>query len=50
MIDPEVKKQIVVDAVQNNWNDEFLLTILKATTEWKNLKIIMAFMTNFLSN
>lgn len=35
MIDPEVKKQIVVDAVQNNWNDELLLTILKATTEWK---------------
>ena len=34
--DPEVEKQVVVNAMQTNWNDELLLRNLKTTTDKKN--------------
>ena len=43
MHDQEVKKQVIVNVVQNNWNCELLSKILKATTDWNKLKRIMAF-------
>ena len=38
MGDPEVKKQVVVNAVQTNWNGELLSRILKTTADWNKLK------------
>ena len=38
MDDPEVKKQVVVNAVRTSWNDELLSRIYKATTDWNKLK------------
>ena len=48
MNDPEVKKQVVVNAVQTNWNGELLSRILKTTTDWNKLKRIMAFVIKFV--
>ena len=36
--DPEVEKQVVVNAMQTNWNDELLLRNLKTTTDKKTEK------------
>ena len=43
MDDPEVKKQVVLNAAQTSWNGQLLSRILKATTDWNKPKRIMAF-------
>ena len=48
MGDPEVKKQVVVNAVQTNGNGELLSRILKTTADWNKLKRIMAFVIRFV--
>ena len=48
MDDPEVKKQVVLNAAQTSWNGELLSMILKATTDWNKLKRIMAFVVKLV--
>ena len=48
MDDPEVKKQVVLNAAQTSWNGELLSRILKATTDWNKLKRIMAFVVKLV--
>ena len=48
MDDPEVKRQVVVNAVWTSWNDELLSRILKATIDWNKLKRITTFVIKFV--
>ena len=48
MDDAEVKKQVVANAVQTNWNSELLSRILKTTIDWNKLKRIMTFVLKFI--
>ena len=44
----EVKKQVVVNVLSTNWNDDLISRTLKATTDWNKLKRIMTIVINFL--
>ena len=48
MDDPDVKKQVVVNAVQTTWHGKFISRILKTTTDWNKLKKIIPFLIKFV--